>query len=312
MQKRKRMAAAAVCLAAAASIWLLSGCARKIEPITKSSFMLNTFVTVTLYDTDDPDLLNGSLELCRSYENIFSRTIEGSEIYKLNHRSADEQTVTVSDDVAALLEKGIHYSEVSDGDFDITVEPLSSLWNFSSDEHIVPSDIEIREARDKVNWKNLELAGNTLTFGSPDTAIDLGAIAKGYIADRMKDYLVEKGVKSAVINLGGNVLCIGKRPDGTPFKVGLQKPYADRNETIATLNIDGMSVVSSGVWGELPPYIKSQRRISVSERTHIGNHHLRSVRGWGRPFHDLLFHGTGEGKGPARFHRRRLRRVYHR
>lgn len=105
MQKRKRMAAAAVCLVAAASIWLLSGCARKIEPITKSSFMLNTFVTVTLYDTDDPDILNGSLELCRSYENIFSRTIEGSEIYKLNHRSADEQTVTVSDDVAALLER---------------------------------------------------------------------------------------------------------------------------------------------------------------------------------------------------------------
>ena len=156
--------------------------------------------------------------------------------------------MTVSYDVAALLEKVIHYSEVSDGDFDITVEPLSSLWNFSSDEHIVPSDSEIREAGDKVNWKNLELAGNTLTFGSPDTAIDLGAIAKGYIADRMKDYLVEKGVKSAVINLGGNVLCIGKRPDGTPFKVGLQKPYADRNETIATLNIDGMSVVSSGVY----------------------------------------------------------------
>jgi len=64
----------------------------------------------------------------------------------------------------------------------------------------------------------------------------------------MKDFLLEQGVKSAVINLGGNVLCVGQKPDGTPFKIGLQKPYADRNETIETLNINDMSVVSSGVY----------------------------------------------------------------
>ncbi len=100
----------------------------------------------------------------------------------------------------------------------------------------------------KVGYQNLKLEDDTLTFLSPDSSIDLGAIAKGYIADRMKDYLLEKGVKSAVINLGGNVLCVGKKPDGSPFKIGLQKPYADRNETIETLNIEDMSVVSSGVY----------------------------------------------------------------
>ena len=75
----------------------------------------------------------------------------------------------------------------------------------------------------RVDWKSLSLDGDVLTFCSPDTTIDLGSIAKGFIADRLKEYLVSRNVKSAIINLGGNVLCIGEKPDGTPFKIGLQK-----------------------------------------------------------------------------------------
>lgn len=227
---------------------LLSGCERKVEPITQSGFMLNTFVTVTLYDKDDPEILNGSLEVCRSYENILSKSLEDSEVYKLNHRSPDQQTVTVSTAVAELIAKGIYYSQLSDGGFDVTIEPLSSLWDFTSPNPVIPPEEEIRQAEQKVDYRNLKLDGNKLTFLSPDTSLDFGAIAKGYIADRMKDYLLEQGVKSAVINLGGNVLCVGEKPGGTPFKIGLQKPFADRNETIETLDIRDMSVVSSGVY----------------------------------------------------------------
>ena len=90
--------------------------------------------------------------------------------------------------------------------------------------------------------------GNIVTFADDDTAIDLGAIAKGYIADRIKDYLTEQGVKSAIINLGGNVVCVGEKTDGKPFKIGLQKPFADRTETVAALDINDLSVVSSGVY----------------------------------------------------------------
>lgn len=229
-------------------VFLLTGCERKVEPISKSGFMLNTFVTVTLYDNDDPEILNGCLDLCRSYENIFSKTIEGSQVYQLNHRPADEKTVTVSSDVAALLSKGLYYSGISEGAFDITVEPLSSLWDFTAPDPVIPPRDEIQQAVEKVDYRNLKLEENTLTFLSTDTAIDFGAIAKGYIADRMKAYLLKQGVKSAVINLGGNVLCVGEKPGGKPFKIGLQKPYADRNETIETLDIRDMSVVSSGVY----------------------------------------------------------------
>ncbi len=242
--KKGKTAVLAVCLA----VSLLAGCQRKIEPISKSGFLLNTFVTVTLYDKDDPKILNECLDICRSYENVFSKTIEGSEVYEINHRPAQESSVKLSPDMAALLSKGLYYSRISGGDFDITVEPLSSLWDFTAPNPVVPPSDEISAAVKKVGYQNLKLDDDTLTFLSPDISIDFGAIAKGYIADRMKDYLLEQGVRSAVINLGGNVLCVGNKPDGSPFKIGLQKPYADRNETIETLNIEDMSVVSSGVY----------------------------------------------------------------
>lgn len=216
--------------------------------ISRSSFLLNTFVTIDLYGTDDTSILDYSMALCKDYENIFSKTLETSELYRINHRTADEQTLTVSDDMAALLEKGIHYYELSDGAFDITIEPLSSLWDFTSEEHVIPPASEIEAAQSRVGCENLLLEGNTLTFLSPDTTIDLGAIAKGYIADRIKDYLLDAGVESAIINLGGNVLCVGSRPDGTPFHIGLQKPFAERNETFEVLGITGTSVVTSGVY----------------------------------------------------------------
>ena len=185
----------------------------------------------------------------------------------------------MSDDVKALISEAQIYSERSNGGFDVTIEPLSSLWNFTAESPVIPSEKDIKEAVLKVNYKNLKLEGNDLTFLSPDTTIDFGGVAKGYIADRLKDYLLEQGVKSAIINLGGNVLCVGEKPDGTPFKIGLQKPFADRSETIETLNIKDMSVVSSGVYER--HFIKDG----------VNYHHLLNPRD-GYPFQNGLISVT--------------------
>ena len=125
---------------------------------------------------------------------------------------------------------------------------MSSLWDFTGKTPHVPPREEIEADLKKVGYENVILDGRQITFLNDETTIDLGAIAKGFIADQMKAYLEDKGVESAVINLGGNVLCVGERPDGTPFKIGLQRPYATHTETVAALKIDGMSVVSSGVY----------------------------------------------------------------
>ena len=210
--------------------------------------MLNTFVTVTLYDTDDQEILDGCFDLCAEYENLLSRTKETSEIYRLNHRAEGERSLQVSEKTAQVIAKGLEYSRLSDGAFDITIEPLSSLWDFTAENPQVPPEEAIREARERVNYRNVSVEGNTVTFADDVTTIDLGAIAKGFIADQIKNYLEGEGVESAIINLGGNVLCVGARPDETPFRIGIQRPFAERNEVAGALDIEDMSVVSSGVY----------------------------------------------------------------
>lgn len=237
------------------------------EPISISSIKLNTAVQITIYDSQDKALLDDCLALCDKYELVFSRTNEKSELYKLNHRkdtsdkdpNADGQTTPypvsgtadtwhISEDLASLLSQGLSITRESDGAFDIAIAPLTSLWDFTAEDPKVPDDAAIQKALPLCSSDGVTIDGQDITLPSDDIQFDVGAIAKGYIADRLKDFLVKKGVKSAIINLGGNVLCIGSKPDGTPFKVGIQKPFADRNETEAVMDITGKSVVSSGIY----------------------------------------------------------------
>lgn len=229
----------------------LIGCASEnTNPISISEFKLNTIVTITIYDSQNTQLLEECMAICDRYELLFSRTNPESELYRLNHRELDSLNgfYNLSSDTAALIEKGLEYSRFSDGAFDITVAPLSDLWNFTSSSPKAPDAGRIQSVLPLVDYKNIELRGQSFRFLQDKTALDLGAVAKGFIADEIKAYLTSQGVNSAMINLGGNVLCVGNKPDGAAFKIGIQKPFADRNETIATMEITDKSVVSSGIY----------------------------------------------------------------
>lgn len=203
-----------------------------------------------------------AMDLKDSFTKKRSYTKEQCEsiVKQIEQKKTKENTVkysirqdgSITFEISALLErivkKGLEYSKKSDGRFDIAIEPVSSLWDFTVKKPTVPDEQKIEKALAYVDYQKIALDDQKLTFQMPGMGIDLGGIAKGFIADELKAYLEKKGVKSAVIDLGGNVLCIGKKDPKTPFHIGIQQPFADRNETIAAVSVDGLSIVSSGVY----------------------------------------------------------------
>lgn len=159
--------------------------------------------------------------------------------------------VEVSGQMYQLLEKGLYYAGQSEGAFDISIAPVSSLWDFTSGEHKVPAASTLQSALSLVDYQALALKNQgkrQILFRKPGMQLDLGGIAKGFIADALKEYLLECGVTGAVISLGGNVLCIGSKAEKEAFKIGVQQPFADRNETVAVVKASDLSVVSSGIY----------------------------------------------------------------
>lgn len=216
------------------------------ESQTITGIYFDTVIEIEVWGASD-DILEQCKTLCEQYENMFSTEIETSEISQIN--TAGGNPVTVSDETIELLEKGLYYSELSGGKFDITIAPLSRLWNFNEEHNGTLPDVSaIEEALTHVNYKNVQISGNMVTLTDPDAMIDLGGIAKGYIADQLKSYLLSEGIEHALINLGGNILAVGSKYDGSDFTIGIQKPFDETGEPITTLEINDLSVVSSGTY----------------------------------------------------------------
>ena len=230
-----------------ASFLLLSGCsAVSSEPMTYTDTAFDTVLSVKIYDSRDESILEGCSEICHKYDTMFSRTSEESDVYRIN--TAQGSPVEVSEDTARLIKKGLYYGKLSDGAFDITIGTVSSLWDFKSETPSVPDQGVLSEALSHVNYKKVVVEGNTVTMQDPEAAIDLGAVAKGYIADRLKEYLEGEGVHHALIDLGGNVLAVGNKPDGSAFHIGIQKPFDESGIPLTSVKINDKSIVTSGTY----------------------------------------------------------------
>ena len=226
---------------------LLSGLRNGKKEYSRQTLYFDTVISVSFYaGRNGGELMDHCMEMCEEFERIFSRTDENSELYAVNHRSTNR--VKVSDEIRELTEKGLEYYALSGGKFDITIAPLSDLWDFKSEDAAVPAEAKIREAQKKVGADRVHIDGEELVFDRDDTMIDLGALVKGYAADCMKEYLTGEGVTSGLINLGGNVLTIGSKPGGKKWNIGIQKPFGTHDQTADVVAVEDQTVVSSGIY----------------------------------------------------------------
>lgn len=229
----------------------LQGCARTAGPqeYRKDIFALNTWVNIRIYTgKEGPDILDKAIKRIEEIENRMSVTIQDSDVSRINS-NAGKQPVKVHDDTFEVIKKALEYAEISNGVFDITIYPIVKLWGITSEHPRVPTEAEIQDKLRFVDYRNVVLneAEKTVYLKEPGMGIDLGAIAKGYAADEVARILKEEGVVHALINMGGNVVAMGGKPNGQPWRIGVQDPRAEgARRHIAIIEVMDGSVVSSG------------------------------------------------------------------
>ena len=233
---------------------LLAGCGAPPDPDEAQESIqviaMDTAMLITTYGERSPAAAYACEDTIRDLEDKLSRTREDSEVSRLNAAGGD--AVEVSEDLRTLLYLAHSYHFYTEGAIDITIAPVVSAWGFAGDSFQVPSPAELEKQLKLVDGATVSVGyredGQPMASLEPGQSIDLGGVAKGYAADKIVDVLREHEVPRANINLGGNVLAYGDRPDGTPWRVGIQDPARvdEQNAFAGVLALTDSFAVTSG------------------------------------------------------------------
>jgi FAD:protein FMN transferase len=211
--------------------------------------LLGTTCTIRLYSGGSPSALDAAFARISQIEDRMTVNREDSEIIRVN-AAAGKRPVAVTPDVLEVIRLGLLYSSDGNGAYDVTVEPLVRLWGIGTARARVPSAEEIRAARGLVGWREvvLDQEASTVSLKRAGMGLDLGSIAKGYAADEAARVLRASGVTAALVDLGGNILTIGAKPDGTRWRIGIQNPLEARGTKLGIVEILDGSVTTAGTY----------------------------------------------------------------
>jgi len=210
----------------------------------RTMILMDTVVDVRVDGRNSEELIEEVFAVMENLEGMLSRFIDGSDVANINERAG--QWVKASPITLEVIELGLELGERTGGVFDITVGAVLDLWGFGSGRYHVPSEEEIASALDTVDYTKVEVDRSQSMVRIPEgTVLDLGGIAKGYIIDAGTQVLRDANVERSIVNAGGDISVIGRRPDSLPWRVGVQNPEKP-SQIRWILPLDDESVVTSG------------------------------------------------------------------
>ncbi len=229
-----------------AMLWLFTGSrGNSFHKMDSTEFHMNTGITITLYVNDRTEgerLFRLAFDEIARIERVLEPLKGDGELQRINMGPAGVRH-EMHPEIRLMLARSGYYHELSSGAFDPTIGPLKWLWDFENGGRI-PSDDDLRRAMGLVDLKNVEIDGNHMRFAVSGVKLDFGAIAKGYAVDRMAATLRENGAKAALVNAGGNIVTIGRKPDNSDWVIGVRHPRG--GQTILVEPAPNVAVATSG------------------------------------------------------------------
>lgn len=209
--------------------------------ISKCEIALDTFFEIKIQKTEDAeDILNESFSLVKNLENKLSVYNSESEISKLNKFKRYE----VSEETFEIIKKAIEISQLTEGYFDITCKPIINLYKEKGKKGEIPNLDDIKRVLNRVGWNKIKFNGKFVILKN-DVEIDLGGIAKGFIVDKVAEYLKRRGIKNGIVNAGGDIYCWGYNPEGKKWKIGIENPFKE-GEIWKFFEITNRAIATSG------------------------------------------------------------------
>ncbi len=246
--KHNKLLLAAVLVAALGVLTVLAK--QKLEQeqlFVSTNFIMDTVIEQKLYGKNAQQASEEIERRLREYEQECSMYLEQSLVSRIN-RNAGLQYTEVTPQCLELLERSIQFSEQSQGLFDITVAPLTRLWNITGEDPHVPSEEKIAQARELVNYRDILIDGNRVMLRRKGQAIDLGAVAKGAACNIVWETAEQYNIKTGYVSIGGNLVVLGEERHGQPYRFGIRDPQGDSSEAIGSISLTGKTMATTGAY----------------------------------------------------------------